>query len=201
MVAVLIAALCQFMAGIGTTIAMHKIPEYARFNEFQPVVIVWVVSTAVVDTVIAGSLVFYVVKKMSYKATVGSQFYVVILPTGFITAVIAIAQLTTFFSSTRSVGLLFGIFLPNLYVISLMSSLNSREGWKYTREQLDDHEVAEKPRPRTVYTYNPDIIPLGSLRSVFAKDIEVEDREDKDITGSTAASPSHISIPSLDFRG
>jgi hypothetical protein len=49
------------VAGIGTTIAMHKIPEYARFNEFQPVVIVWVVSTAVVDTVIAGSLVFYVV--------------------------------------------------------------------------------------------------------------------------------------------
>jgi hypothetical protein len=40
---------------------MHKIPEYARFNEFKPVVIVWVVSTAVVDTVIAGSLVFYVV--------------------------------------------------------------------------------------------------------------------------------------------
>jgi len=145
MASVLIVALCQFIAGIATTIAMHKIPEYTRFNEFQPVVIVWVVSIAVADTVIAGSLVFYVVKKMSYRATVTSRFYTAIFPTGFITAIIAIAQLITFFASTRGVCMLFGIILPNLYVISLMSSLNSREGWKYASEPL---EADEKPRSR-----------------------------------------------------
>lgn len=58
----------------------------------------------------------------------------------------------------------FSLTLPNIYIISLMASLNSRQGWKYTRDPQTDpsnmsnvHLAGGENRPRasarTVYTH------------------------------------------------
>lgn len=49
------------VAGIGTTIAIHKFPEYARFHEFKSVMFIWLAFAAAASVVLSGSLTFHAV--------------------------------------------------------------------------------------------------------------------------------------------
>jgi len=184
---VLLLALGQFLCGIGTTIAFHMVPAYQRWDQYMPIAIVWITLSVLTNVVISSSLGFYAAKNMPPRTNIQAQLHRLILPTGALTTLFALVQLITYFASTQGVCMLFSAVLPCLYVISLLTSLNSRQGWKYSRDsQVDLSQVANVVysdenkhrtggnRPR--FSHKPDIIPLGAMRlaEVAESDHEVQ---------------------------
>ncbi|KAI0726468.1 hypothetical protein C8Q72DRAFT_526455 [Fomitopsis betulina] len=127
-------SLCQWCGGIGTAIAVGMIPEFTHFQKFELIVIVWLAFSAVADTVIAISLVWHLRKhKTGFSQTddVVNKIIRTTVQTGLITALCAIIDLMLFLATPSGLHLIFNLPLSKLYTNSLMSSLNSRAGWKY----------------------------------------------------------------------
>jgi hypothetical protein len=101
---VMLLTVCQFLAGIGATIAIHKTPEFARFHEFRWMLFIWLGFTTAASVVISGSLIFHVLKSMSNKTSSAAQLYRLVLPTGLITAIISIMQLIALCASKQGVS-------------------------------------------------------------------------------------------------
>ncbi|KAI0692569.1 hypothetical protein BC835DRAFT_1277494 [Cytidiella melzeri] len=130
-------SICQFMGGLGTSIACGIVPEFVQFRRFQVVVIVWLTCSAVADTAITLSLVWHLQKhKTGLIGTddVVNKIIRLTVQTGMITAVCAIIDLVLFLITPSGLHLIFNLPLSKLYTNTLMSSLNSR--------------VSRKKRPR-----------------------------------------------------
>ncbi|TFK80202.1 hypothetical protein K466DRAFT_605531 [Polyporus arcularius HHB13444] len=127
-------ALCQFCGGLGTSIAVGMIPEFVQFQRFEVIVIVWLAFSAVADCAITVALVWHLRKhKTGFAATddIVNRIIRLTVQTGLITAVCALVDLILFLATPAGLHLAFNLPLSKLYTNSLMSSLNSRSGWKY----------------------------------------------------------------------
>lgn len=120
----------------------------------------------------------------------------------------------------QSLGIcmMFGLIMPNVYILSLLTSLNIRRGWKFSHEEDCNTGSSamrfetNKTQTRSAFTqkvrdeffifflidiwlrgFQPDIIPLGDL--TFD---DVESRDDvKRASLVPASNGSRLSIPSF----
>ncbi|OSD07502.1 hypothetical protein PYCCODRAFT_1463746 [Trametes coccinea BRFM310] len=129
-----LCALCQFCGGLGTSIAVGMIPEFVHFQKFEIIVIVWLAFSAVADCAITIALVGHLRKhKTGFAATddIVNRIIRLTVQTGLITALCAVVDLVLFLATPSGLHLVFNLPLSKLYTNSLMSSLNSRAGWRY----------------------------------------------------------------------
>ncbi|KAI0786891.1 hypothetical protein C8Q75DRAFT_720408 [Abortiporus biennis] len=127
-------SICQWCGGMGTAIAVGMIPEFTHFQKFKVIVIIWLAFSAVADTAITVALVWHLRKhRTGFSATddVVNKIIRMTVQTGLVTALCAVIDLVAFLSSPSGLHLIFNLPLSKLYTNSLMSSLNSRAGWKY----------------------------------------------------------------------
>ncbi|KAJ3478952.1 hypothetical protein NLI96_g9393 [Meripilus lineatus] len=123
---IVLTSLCSVLGGIGTAIGIHIVPEFVEFQKFKVVVIVWLIGAAVCDAAITLSLTWYLRRHKT-----GFSNTDVTVQNGLITAVWAIIDLIVYLASSTGLHLAFNFPLSKLYTNSLLSSLNSRAGWKF----------------------------------------------------------------------
>ncbi|KAI0693966.1 hypothetical protein BC835DRAFT_1415596 [Cytidiella melzeri] len=149
----------QWCGGLGTSIACGIVPEFIHFQNFKVIVIIWLAFSATADTVITCALVWHLRKhRTGFTNTddVVNKIIRLTVQTGMITAVCAIIDLIAFLSSPTGIHLVFNLPLAKLYTNSLMSSLNSRAGWKYGNSAgkalngMNDSNAEGKP---TTFSY------------------------------------------------
>ncbi|KAF9451122.1 hypothetical protein P691DRAFT_773402 [Macrolepiota fuliginosa MF-IS2] len=128
---------CCLAGGVGAFVTTYKalvIPEFARFQEFKNVVIVWLVCSSAADVLIAAILVWYLRgHKTGFRGSdmIVDRIIRVTMQTGLLTSMVAIADLISYLVDPTGTHLIFNLTLCKLYSNSLLSSLNSRGGWKY----------------------------------------------------------------------
>ncbi|KAH9889978.1 hypothetical protein C8Q73DRAFT_146699 [Cubamyces lactineus] len=129
-----VCSFAQFCGGLGTAIAVGMIPQFVQFQKFQVIVIIWLAFSAVADTLVTASLVWHLRTHrtgMLVTDDVIDRIIRLTVQTGLITALCAIVDLVLFLVSPTGLHLIFNLPLSKLYTNSLMSSLNSRQGWHY----------------------------------------------------------------------
>ncbi|THG96858.1 hypothetical protein EW026_g5048 [Hermanssonia centrifuga] len=120
--------------GLGTAIAVGMIPEFQHFQKFEIIVIVWLAFSAVADTAITVALSWHLRRhKTGFAVTdnIVDKIVRMTIQTGMITALCAIIDLIAFLATPSGIHLIFNLPLSKLYTNSLMSSLNTRAGWRY----------------------------------------------------------------------
>ncbi|KAF9454683.1 hypothetical protein P691DRAFT_754250 [Macrolepiota fuliginosa MF-IS2] len=158
---VIACALTGGAAAIVTTCEVIKVPYFTRFQEFQAVVTLWLVSAILGDVLITSIMVWFLVSKHHKTGFRQSDLVVdriirLTVQTGLITSVVAIVDLVVYLTDSTGTHLIFNFILCKLYTNTLMSSLNSRKGWKFSlnstgpSERLDDVESeADDVSPRS----------------------------------------------------
>ncbi|OCH87970.1 hypothetical protein OBBRIDRAFT_759000 [Obba rivulosa] len=137
-VLIVICSLFQFFGGLGTAIAVGMIPEFVQFQRFKAIVIVWLAFSSIADVAITFALVWHLRKhKTGFAATddIVNRVIRMTVQTGLVTALWASIDLVAYLTSSSGLHLIFNIPLAKLYTNSLMSSLNSRAGWRYSNTQ------------------------------------------------------------------
>ncbi|KAI0769910.1 hypothetical protein C8Q74DRAFT_1369157 [Fomes fomentarius] len=154
---IVVSSVAQLCGGLGTSIAVGMIPEFTNFQKFKVIVIIWLAFSAVADTLITTALVWHLRKnKTGMVVTDGiiNRIIRLTVQTGLITALCAIIDLILFLIFPTGLHLIFNLPLSKLYTNSLMSSLNSRQGWQYDSSTGVSQNRAEQPngltRPRNV---------------------------------------------------
>ncbi|PIL22821.1 hypothetical protein GSI_15516 [Ganoderma sinense ZZ0214-1] len=147
---IMFSAFAQFCGGVGTSIAVGMIPEFAQFTKFKVIVIIWLAFSAVSDVLITASLVWHLRKNktgMSITDHLIDRIIRMTVQTGLLTAVCAVINLILFLLVPSGWHLLFNLPLSKLYTNSLLSSLNSRRGWKYDTSDVvsASHHHPEHP--------------------------------------------------------
>ncbi|KAJ3486409.1 hypothetical protein NLI96_g4270 [Meripilus lineatus] len=130
---IVVTSLCSIFGGIGTAIGIHIVPQFVEFQKFKAVVIVWLIGAAICDAAITLSLTWYLrAHRTGFSSTDGVLNSIIRLTVqnGLITALWAIIDLIVFLSSSSGLHLAFNFPLAKLYTNSLLSTLNSRAGWK-----------------------------------------------------------------------
>ncbi|THH14137.1 hypothetical protein EW146_g6164 [Bondarzewia mesenterica] len=194
------------VAGIATSIAIGVVPEWTEFQKFKIPVIIWLTVSALVDTSITLVLTWHLRKhKGSFKGSndILDRIVRLTVQTGLITSVWAIVDLGVFLVKWPIHShLAFNFPLAKLYSNSLLSSLNSRAGWKYSSSRDDEQ--------KTTLGRRPDVLTLGASRVRPEVYIDVESHEmgsldpdtkvarDDDFARSTTQSQSkHVSASDL----
>ncbi|KAI0712519.1 hypothetical protein C8Q76DRAFT_488332 [Earliella scabrosa] len=154
---IVFCSIAQLCGGLGTSIAVGMIPEFTQFQRFQVIVIVWLAFSAVADTLITAALVWHLRKNktgMVFTDDIINKIIRLTVQTGLITALCAIIDLVLFLASPTGLHLIFNLPLSKLYTNSLMSSLNSRQGWQYDSSGGASQNVSQQhagiQRPRNV---------------------------------------------------
>ncbi|KAI0784772.1 hypothetical protein C8Q75DRAFT_369245 [Abortiporus biennis] len=153
-------SLCSLFGGIGTSIAISIVPQFQQFQKFKVIVIVWLIGAAVCDTAITIALTIYLRKhKTGFSNTDGilNKIIRLTVQNGLLTAVWAIVDLAAFLATDTGLHLAFNFPLSKLYTNSLMSTLNSRAGWKFQSSestnqkniQLSDGVFSGRRDPRS----------------------------------------------------
>ncbi|OJT08158.1 hypothetical protein TRAPUB_954 [Trametes pubescens] len=158
-------ALCQLCGGLGTSIAVGMIPEFVHFQKFEIIVIVWLAFSAVADCAITVALVWHLRKhKTGFVATddIVNRIIRLTVQTGLITALCAVIDLVLFLATPSGLHLVFNLPLSKLYTNSLMSSLNSRAGWRFGG--TGNGETTDDDMARNEGTRNTHIRGEGSRR-------------------------------------
>ncbi|KAJ3537853.1 hypothetical protein NM688_g6611 [Phlebia brevispora] len=150
---VITTAFISLCGGLGTAIAIPWVGRYSLFYRFDQVATVWLIATAICDTVIALSLTWYLRKhKTGVTSTddILDKLSRLTVQNGAITAVWAIVDLILFLTIPTGVHLAMNLPLAKLYTNSLMSSLNSRDIWKFhgnSAESEDARAAKSGPMP------------------------------------------------------
>ncbi|KAM5537040.1 hypothetical protein V8D89_009369 [Ganoderma adspersum] len=129
---VLVCAVIQLLGGIGCTIALVLEPSFAEVRRYRFMGIIWNVSAALADVIIAATLVWHLWKHKTGVPVTDNMINKIIrltVQTGFVTALFAVMTLILYFVLTSGYDLLFHMPLAKLYTNSLMSTLNSRRMW------------------------------------------------------------------------
>ncbi|KAK0463629.1 uncharacterized protein EV420DRAFT_1745181 [Desarmillaria tabescens] len=160
---VAVLALAGTGASIATAAASVSTGTFTKFQEFQSIVIVWLVSACVGDFTITAILVRYLRKhKTGFQASdeLVNRIIRATVQTGLITSVMAIIDLVVYLVDPSGLHLLFNLMLAKLYTNTLMSSLNSRVGWSYSNSNQDSHSQSGLHELR-------DLRPQGNLTPKF----------------------------------
>ncbi|KAI0669251.1 hypothetical protein C8Q78DRAFT_1042508 [Trametes maxima] len=206
--AVVLISVCSFAqlcGGLGTSIAVGKIPEFVQFQKFQVVVIIWLAFSAVADTLITASLVWHLRHHktgMPVTDDIVNRIIRLTVQTGLITALCAIIDLVLFLATPTGLHLIFNLPLSKLYTNSLMSSLNSRQGWKYdtsTGVVSEGRVQARGPQlPRNVNVMRSD--QTRRLPQQIYIDVESHEMVDVMDVKGPAYRPDDQKLPSLSER-
>ncbi|ESK91992.1 hypothetical protein Moror_10358 [Moniliophthora roreri MCA 2997] len=178
----IIIQLCSaivFLMGIAAAIACGIVKSFDSLHKFQVVVIIWLVCATLADVIITTTLVTYLRKhKTGFKHTDSHLDRIIRLTiqTGLITALWALADLLSYLLSNTGMHLTFNYVLPKLYINSLLSSLNSRGGWKF-----DESASTSTKHSQNDINLRCNIVRLSTSRpEVF---IHVESQETVDHSG------------------
>ncbi|KAF9046281.1 hypothetical protein BJ165DRAFT_1527394 [Panaeolus papilionaceus] len=116
-------AMAGGVASIVTAVEVGRTPTFTEFQRFQATVIVWLAAEAVADRK----------HKSGFKRSdmMVDRIIRITVQTGLLTMIVASLDLLFFLIDPTGTHLLFNFPLCKLYSNSLMSSLNSRRGWKY----------------------------------------------------------------------
>ncbi|KAJ3565254.1 hypothetical protein NP233_g7744 [Leucocoprinus birnbaumii] len=109
-----------------TTYEITQIPEFVRFQEFKSVVIIWLVCASTADILITSILVWYLSSDLMVDRIIR-----VTMQTGLLTSLLATLDLIVYLANPTGLHLMLNFPLCKLYSNSLISSLNSRGGWRY----------------------------------------------------------------------
>ncbi|KAJ7586741.1 hypothetical protein C8J56DRAFT_945472 [Mycena floridula] len=134
-------AMLSFGASIGTTIETVLKPDFSQFAEFRAAPITWLISSAIADLIITGVLVYSLyVRKSGYNTSLDAYVNHIIrltVQTGALTAIFALTDALAVvllklmcISLSLNSFLAFDLSLPNLYLSTILSSLNARDSWK-----------------------------------------------------------------------
>ncbi|KAA1469913.1 hypothetical protein DENSPDRAFT_835603 [Dentipellis sp. KUC8613] len=122
----------SFIAGLGgiaTAVAIGIVPNWLEFQKFKVSVIVWLATSALVDTTITGILVWSLrQQKTGFNGSnnVLNRIIRITVQTGLVTSIWAVIDLGLFLGSPAGFHLAFNFPLSKLYSNSLLSSLNAR---------------------------------------------------------------------------
>ncbi|KAK0503976.1 hypothetical protein EDD18DRAFT_1344868 [Armillaria luteobubalina] len=162
-----LASLAGGSGGIATAVEVGLQPRFILFRNFKSVVILWLASECFADifiTVIMGEfpIGFSLRKhKTGFRASdeLIDRVIRLTMQTGLMTSICATLDLIFYLVDPTGTHLIFNFPLCKLYTNSMMSSLNSRGGWKFggdaTRGSQDDslpHVMSSTER------HKPDIV-------------------------------------------
>ncbi|KAJ3749897.1 hypothetical protein DFH05DRAFT_1518023 [Lentinula detonsa] len=190
---IFVGALANMLMGIATAIGADIVKAFSEFQKFQVVVIIWAVTAMAADLIIMATLVLHLRHfKTGFNKGTDNQIDRIIrltLQTGMITVVWDIAHLLTFLLDPAGVHLFFNFTLAKLYTNSLLSSLNSRGGWKFMDSTTDNATVSNRSGIYTEHGVSQHVeVNLGhhtrSRPEVF---IQVESHEMMDQNQKSAA--------------
>ncbi|TFK48617.1 hypothetical protein OE88DRAFT_1737406 [Heliocybe sulcata] len=143
---VIVAAFAGVCGGIGTAIAIKFVPKFVEFQRFEPVVVVWLIANAVGDILITAVLTWHLRRhRTGFPATddIVNKIIRLTVQTGMLTCVVALFDAGFFAADSSGIHLGFNFPLSKLYTNSMMSTLNSRTGWRMNRTTEPGHEDAE----------------------------------------------------------
>jgi len=127
-------AICSFVGGVATTVAVSVAPEFARFQEFEWTIITWLVGSAVADVFITGSLVWSLYNRKTGVAgsdDIINKIMRLSIQTGAITTIAAITDIILWrLLPHTTLNFIPDFPLSKLYTNSLLSTFNARGGWK-----------------------------------------------------------------------
>ncbi|KAM5537022.1 hypothetical protein V8D89_009351 [Ganoderma adspersum] len=118
--------------GVGIRRIFAVKPSFGEVRRFRAVGIIWSVTMAFTDVLIAAALVRYLWKHKTGVATTDNMINKIIrltVQTGFITALFAVMTVILYLTLSSGYDLVFHFPLAKLYTNSLMSTLNSRKMW------------------------------------------------------------------------
>ncbi|KAJ3539725.1 hypothetical protein NM688_g6324 [Phlebia brevispora] len=144
---IVVTAFGSIFGGIGTAVAIHYVPEFTEFQKFQVVVIVWLICAVICDSAITLSLTWHLRKhKTGFQDTddILNKIIRLTVQNGLITALWAIIDLISYLATPSGLHLAFNFPLAKLYTNSLMSSLNSRAGWRYQTSESTTNKGGER---------------------------------------------------------
>ncbi|EPQ53453.1 hypothetical protein GLOTRDRAFT_130788 [Gloeophyllum trabeum ATCC 11539] len=133
---VIVAAITGMFGGLGTAVAIKFVPKFIEFQRFEPVVIVWLIGNAICDIIITSVLTWHLRRhRTGFPATddIVNKIIRLTVQTGMLTCIVALFDTVFFVASSSGIHIGFNFPLSKLYTNSLMSTLNSRTGWKYNR--------------------------------------------------------------------
>jgi len=151
MIVLLFGSIVSGLGGVATSIAIGIVPNFLEFQRFKAPVIVWLVSSALVDVTITGFLTWHLRKHrtgFTHTDDVLSKIIRLTVQTGLITSIWAVIDLAVFLAVSTGVHLIFNFPLSKLYSNSLLSSLNARSGWS-TASTSDGQVVNQRKSVKT----------------------------------------------------
>ncbi|KZP33407.1 hypothetical protein FIBSPDRAFT_1035990 [Athelia psychrophila] len=170
------------LGSIGTSIAVGIVPEFTEFVKFEVIVIIWLVSAVLTDVCIAFTLSYHLQRRKTNFATtddVVNRIIRLTIQTGAIVAVWATIDLIVYLVDNTGIHFIFNFPLSKLYTITLMSSLNSRRGWKFgiSEESSSGNAVGTRGTSNAV-----DILSANGRQEIFVQveRHEMNDVEDRD---------------------
>ncbi|CAA7265655.1 unnamed protein product [Cyclocybe aegerita] len=126
------------VSSIVTGVEVGRSATFVEFDAFRHTVILWLVASVVCDIGITLTLViFFILSRQKHKTgfqrsdLMIDRIIRVVVQTGLLTMVVATVDLIVYLVDPSGTHLMINYPLAKLYSNSLMSSLNSRKGWKF----------------------------------------------------------------------
>ncbi|TFY67257.1 hypothetical protein EVG20_g3998 [Dentipellis fragilis] len=190
---IVVGSIISCLGGIATSIAIGIVPVWTEFQKFKIPVIVWLTVSALVDSTITVILVWHLRhQKKGFKGSddLLDKIIRLTVQTGLVTSVWAIVDLGVYLGITTGTHLIFNFPLSKLYSNSLLSTLNSRSGWKHSGSDVSDES--------TMGSRKPDVVTFGSgVRPEVYIDVESHEMINADgkVGGKTLTSTARASRP------
>ncbi|GAA5997654.1 DUF6534 domain-containing protein [Rhodotorula paludigena] len=152
-----VLSLLQFAFATGSTWMIYRLDsKFARFGEFRYGVAIWLLSAAVADILITGSLIFYLRRatKNDYQTSspIVERIIRVTIETNGLTCIFAIVDAVLFVAMPKdSWHVLPNLSLVKLYFNGLLVSLNSRKALQVAAAQGRGRDDADDKNGGTPY--------------------------------------------------
>ncbi|KAJ6559077.1 hypothetical protein DFH09DRAFT_518248 [Mycena vulgaris] len=158
---VVLCTLAGLVGGLATAAEAIITPNFVQFQMAKAWVVLWLSAECIADFLITAILVLHLRRrKTGFQKTdmMVDRIISVTVHTGFLTSACAILDLIFYLANPTGIHLMFNYPLCKLYTNSLISSLNCRAGWGYSKEQggsgsdnndgaISEDKVACLPKP------------------------------------------------------
>ncbi|THV00188.1 hypothetical protein K435DRAFT_751437 [Dendrothele bispora CBS 962.96] len=173
--AILIPTIAGFVGAMASAATLRPGVNFAELINFKARVIVWLIGATVSDLMITFILVTYLRKhKRGFKASneLIDRIIRSTIQTGVLTSVIAGTDLVIYLIfPAQAWHFIFNVPLCKLYSVTLMSSLNSRQGWAFGSTESEGQTWST--------SNNANGFNLKSVRSTTQVVVRVEHEMDK----------------------
>ncbi|KAK0221878.1 hypothetical protein IW262DRAFT_1551701 [Armillaria fumosa] len=174
---IILASLAGGSGGIATAVEVGFQPRFILFRNFKSVVILWLASECFADIFITVIMVWHLIFrlpvanrdtynpreniKLGLKPRMSSS--IVLYATGLMTSICATLDLIFYLVDPTGTHLIFNFPLCKLYTNSMMSSLNSRGGWKFGGDATCGSQSDSLPHVMSsTERHKPDVVRVES---------------------------------------